>query len=274
MRKNMVAAVVILYNWNQENIDNINSYASYFDEIILIDNSDKKVQIKLNPDFTYFSFNENLGIATALNKGIEIAREHGMEYVVTMDQDSRFKNNIVEIYFQKMKLITNNQFILSPNYIVDYQKTSSSYSELEEIYWTAQSGCLFPISIFDQLGNFKEDFFIDVVDYEYCIRAKNNGIKVIRVNNAEIFHKPGETKQKKILGKRIEFASHNQVRIYYQVRNLLWSFINYKEFSFFKVYFRIFIKILLLFDNKISYLKYFFKGTKDAIGNKLGKLVQ
>ncbi len=39
-----------------------------------------------------------------------------------------------------------------------------------------------------------EDLFIDSVDTEYCLRLKKNGYRVVRLNEAILYHPLGDSK--------------------------------------------------------------------------------
>lgn len=265
------AVIVVLYNYNQSNLDNIASYAPYFDEVVLVDNSDYPINIEIPESYHVIRLGKNYGIAYALNCGIDYLKNSDISYVVTMDQDSRFQNNMLDVYKEKLQEFPNQDVILSPNYIISYKEMETFSSDFEEIYWSAQSGCLFPIKIFEQIGLFRDDFFIDVVDYEFFVRARSEAIKIIKCNRAYLFHQPGEERQKKIFSKNIKFVIHPPVRIYYQSRNLLWCAIHYKDFHFLRVYIKMLFKILLLFDHRLDNIKAYYKATKDAIYNNLGE---
>ncbi len=265
------AVIVVLYNYNQSNLDHIASYAPFFDQVVVVDNSDTPVAVPIPDEYHVISLGKNYGIAYALNSGIAYLKNTDISYVVTMDQDSRFQNNMIQIYKKKLQEFTNQDIILSPNYVVSYKEEKAPSKEFEEIYWSAQSGCLFNMEIFEHIGLFRDEFFIDVVDYEFFVRARLENIKIIKCNQAILLHKPGEEMEKKLLSKSIKFAIHPPIRIYYQARNLLWCAIHYKNYHFFKVYIKIFLKILLLFDHRIENIKAYHKATKDALYNHLGE---
>lgn len=265
------AVIVVLYNYDQSNLDNIASYASYFDQVVVVDNSDSFVNIPIPKQYHAIHLGKNYGIAYALNCGIDYLKNSDIQYIVTMDQDSRFQNNVLEIYKEKLKEFQNQDVILSPNYMVSYKEEETSSNEFEEVYWSAQSGCLFNKEIFEHIGLFRDDFFIDVVDYEFFVRARSENIKILKCNKAYLFHQPGEEREKKIFLKNIKFVIHPPIRIYYQSRNLLWCAIHYKNFHFLKVYIKILFKIILLFDHRIENMKAYYKATKDAIYNNLGE---
>ncbi len=266
-----IAAVVVVYNPEIEQLKrNIESYASYVNEVIAVDNSDYNID--------YNSFNiekivwmkqhENYGIGKALNVGVNKAIEDGCDYVLTMDQDSKFSNNLIDEY---LKYVNESIAILSPNYIIDRKKNKQYKEKTNTMYWTMTSGSLLSIKAYKKIGNFKEEFFIDAVDYEYCLRARANGYKIIQVNSAYLLHNPGITKEKKILFFNYKYGYMSPLRLYYQIRNLSCIAKEFKSYRSYLVIIMKLAKIFLLFDNKKEFLKMFKKARKDFKNNKYGK---
>ncbi len=93
----IISAVVILYNPEDEVFENINSYGDSVEKIFVIDNSEvynnKLILMLLDlygDKLVYVNNRSNLGIATALNIGVDLALNSNSDWVLTMDQDSRF----------------------------------------------------------------------------------------------------------------------------------------------------------------------------------------
>ena len=93
-----------LKNENECNdaVNAVLSYSSFFKSVYIIDNSavdhsDFAARIK---NAVYVFNNGNLGIATALNQGCELAKKAGFEWCMTMDQDSVFSAGQLSIYLR------------------------------------------------------------------------------------------------------------------------------------------------------------------------------
>ena len=124
-----IAAAIILYKPDENIIDNLNSIAGQVDKLFLLNNSPAEFKIDKNT-FPFYSnsecinFYKNLGVASALNKGAEIAFNQGYEYLLLIDQDSKVQQNFVENYVAFIK--NNNEIkwgILAPVYIYkDYKE--------------------------------------------------------------------------------------------------------------------------------------------------------
>lgn len=269
-----IAGVVILYNYTIEVIENIKTYSSFCDKIYAIDNSDVEINVELKNriieigNIDYISLGKNEGIAKALNIGISKADEEGMRWILIMDQDSRFENNLLDEY---MKVIEKEEkvAVIVPNYKFDRKKLNIFYG-YKEIDYEMQSANLVNIEIWKNLGKYKENFFIDVVDYEYCIRAKKMGYKIFQCGEAILEHQPAITKTKKVLNRSFKYGYCSPERIYYQARNLLWTANKYKYFKLYLILAMKWVKILLLFDRKKEFFNYFNRGIKDCKNNKFG----
>ena len=276
MKNNMkILGIVVLYNFNNENIDNIKTYCTYCNKIIAIDNSENKCKdnikkIKEIKNLEYLNLDGNYGIAKALNIGMQYAIANEYEWVLTMDQDSRFNNNIIDVYFKTLKdELLDDIAVISPNYFFD-RKKNKIYNGYKKLQYTMQSGNLVNVEIYKKIGEFKEEFFIDGVDYEYCIRANKNKYKIIECGNAVLYHRPATTKRT-FFG--FKYGYCNSTRIYYQVRNLLWISKRYCNLKMILIVIYKLFKIVFLFDNKIEYLRMFRLGVKDYKKDRLGKLI-
>lgn len=274
------AAVVVLYNPTETVIKNINTYSAYIDKMYLVDNSDynnyefsELISRQLNKcQSKYINLGGNYGIAKAINVAAHMAIEDGFDWLLTMDQDSSFKNNIVDVYksyIEKEKI--NDVAILSPVYMTDRRggKTADGYDIL---YWTMQSANFINLKAFSSIGDFDESYFIDCVDYEYCLRAKESGYRIIRCNKAVLLHNPGITKEIKIFGKTFKYGYASKTRIYYQVRNALYMFKKYHNARALGIVAVKIGKVVLLFDNKKEYINILKKAFCDYKRGTTGKL--
>ena len=111
----------------------------------------------------------------------------------------------------------------------------------------------------------REDYFIDQVDNEYCLRLKVNGYKIVILNGIDMEHKIGKIELRKIFGREICIYHQSPMRYYYRTRNLLFMIKDYKDrvviIKVIKSLVKDFIK--LLFEQK----KYT-KATRDDGRNK------
>ena len=81
-----VAVIVVMYNPKEYMLDNLMNYKDL--SLIIIDNSDDSNDISKHVkkmDCVYKPLGKNMGLAYALNEGVNIAYEKGCKYVLTLD---------------------------------------------------------------------------------------------------------------------------------------------------------------------------------------------
>lgn len=272
-----IAGVTVIYNPDNKVIKNICTYVNLLEELFVIDNSesidyDIINDIKKINGVQYIWMKGNQGIASALNCGIYECIEKNYDWVLTMDQDSQFNNNLLAIYRNYLDdKDTSSIAILSPQYMTP--RSDAKYKKgQDELYWTMQSANLLNLKVMKKIGFYDEKYFIDCVDYEYCLRAKRNGYKIIRCNKAILIHNPGITKYKKILGINIKYGYASPVRIYYQIRNALYMYKKYGNIRSLCIVAIKLLKIILFYDNKKEFFTFAIRGISDYKNNVCGKI--
>ncbi len=88
------------------------------------------------------------------------------------------------------------------------------------------SGSLIDIRLAIAIGGFREDYFIDQVDHEFCLRARRNGNKVVISRKVVMNHSVGNAG-----GVRLPFLgvmpNHPPLRKYYIARNSTVTILSY-----------------------------------------------
>jgi rhamnosyltransferase len=232
-----IAGIVVLYNPSSEVLDNINSYLRQVDILYAVDNSENQDQIIVGnirklKNVVYQWNRENLGIARALNIGAAIALNQHYEYLLIMDQDSFASPNLIAEFINYLeKNPSENIGILSPYHIyINYDRPAES-SEAKEIFLAITSGTLLNLYAYKLCGPFRDELFIDSVDFEYCLRIRLNGYRIVQINKALLRHQLGALKKKSFLFRDVAVYNHPPIRVYYKFRNRL-----YVAFEYFKVY--------------------------------------
>ena len=217
-----LAAVVVLYNPTEENINNINNYSDSVDKIYVVDNSeDEIIRLKNNKIVRYLKLSKNEGIAYALNLGAKNAIKDNFNYLLTLDQDTKMTSNTIN----KMKEFIVKHKEDKIGLVSPYQDIGSNESVtpgVEELIEVMTSGNIIDLSAYQEIGGFKDWFFIDCVDTEYCMNLNCHGYKVLRLNDLIIKHNLGELKIHRLFGKDYYCYNHNPIRRYYIMRNNLY----------------------------------------------------
>jgi len=77
------------------------------------------------------------------------------------------------------------------------------------------------LSLFDQIGTYDEGFFMDCVDFDFCLRLRRAGHEVCRVPTALMQHQLGDPVNLPHAVKKY-YAQHSPVRRYYMYRNFMY----------------------------------------------------
>ncbi|MBR3565707.1 MAG: glycosyltransferase [Paludibacteraceae bacterium] len=201
-------------------VRNILTYHSDIGGTIVVDNSvdSHESYLKGLKNITYLSNGSNLGIAAAQNRGIEEAIRKNAKYVLTMDQDSHFGEDSFESYIEKCNQCDiPNVGIFAP---VHVELDKSKYPDYKDVTDVMASGSLMSVADFQLIGPFREDFFIDMVDCEYCCRMRKYGKRVITVFAIRLNHHLGNgICHTKMFNKH--YLDHPVWRYYYMERNIL-----------------------------------------------------
>jgi len=268
--------IVILYYPQDDVVTNINSYIGVLKELFVWDNTPCGCGIDFpkNEKIKRMGVNENVGIGNALNEAVKYAKANHFTHILTMDQDSYFINEDFKKYIETITQ-TNKKAIFVPNYLINGQALFNNQNSLIETEGSMTSGSVYPVDIFNEIGLFREDFFIDSIDDEFSFRSKKNGILTLAIPFVFLFHQAGYQKKKyKFLWKTFFPNEYSPIRSYYIIRNGLISRKLYnkptQEFLFYFFYKRI-IFIICYESNKWQKIKGLIIGYMHGKMGKTGK---
>lgn len=277
-----VAIVIVLYNPSLDQIQRINSFADAKTlncslKLIIVDNSYKINYIEDSSNIYYISNRENKGIAYAQNMGINKAKQLGCRFICFFDQDSEYSIDYVErIVNEYNEIKQNDKFIacLGPT-IVDAATNNKnntaglfdkSYSKVDTII---SSGSIVEVDTVDIIGTMEDDLFIDLVDHEWCWRAKSFGYNCYQTSSVTLKHKVGICNGS-ICGFPIIISA--PFRYYYKYRNFILmlrrSYVPFKWKA--KNIIRKAVEFICIpiITKDTSIYKYMFNGIKDGLTTK------
>ncbi|EIO4105704.1 TPA: hypothetical protein ACGU4U_001496 [Vibrio vulnificus] len=261
---------------------NISTYIQQCGKIYLVDNSPNPFEYSLLPSsIEIISLRENKGIAMAQNIAYEAAKNDGYNFFIEIDQDSKLSENYVyDIFYEYTKIVEAHGPILGvgPVAISETQGLDYyGYGALEipiPVEHTLSSGFFYSSQAVEVCGLKNENLFIDLVDWEWCMRGKSSGLPSFVTPNVKILHSLGEGH--KVIGP-FKIGVPKPFRHYYQFRNtiLLSSMkhipIYWKLKNILKIIFKMFIYPILLDEGK-SRLRFMIKGIFDGFKNKTAQL--
>jgi rhamnosyltransferase len=285
MSKSTTYAVIVSFNGKLTILQTIESVLDQVKNVIVVDNhSDIETldffsELNYKNNITFIRLDANYGIAFALNVGIEIAKNYGAEWILTLDQDSECSANLVSELLSTAKNFGESKIGFYCPAISYYNQRNDRHKSkvIEQIRYAISSGCLFPMSTLRTLGPLAEDYFIDSVDFEYCLRIASNGYQIIRNNNAILNHNLGTRKKIQFFGGYLSLTIHAPFRRYYMFRNhisLIKKYWKYSPIFLIKKTFFLFILILqILFfeEDKYKNINQSLQGIIDGFMGRMGK---
>lgn len=261
------ACIVIFHPEIGRLLRSIESVIGQVDEVLLILNSEKKEIediLRQYSSIVLLGKEENEGIAKAINYAIEYCYAEGIEWLLTLDQDSICPYNLVNRY---MDVIDENIGIVTCGIEYNGQmvKTEDQCNDIEECI---QSGSFMNVKVANELGGMDSKMFIDQVDFEYCYRLRKAGYRIIQVPGLTLEHSLGDLKIKIVGPITFYIGNHSSIRKYYMARNALYCNLIHPEWRSktfcIKKISGLIIKSLLFEQDKRNKIKAVFKGIVDA----------
>jgi rhamnosyltransferase len=238
-----VCAVVVTYHPDSGFPDRLDRVRPQVGRVVVVDNGSspparEMLRNAAGPDVELILNDANLGVATALNQGVGRARERSFRWALTLDQDSIVEPFLVEALLEAYVAFParDTVAVVGSNYYDEKRgKTlvpeSPAQPSCLEQTTVITSGSMIAVDAYAKVGPFRDDFFIDHVDDEYCLRARAMRYKVILCRRAVVRHSIGGAVGKRILGGTVWSSNHSAARRYYMARNFLWVA---REYLFFR----------------------------------------
>jgi|HubBroStandDraft_6_1064221.scaffolds.fasta_scaffold74701_2 rhamnosyltransferase len=282
-----VCAVVVTYHPGAKILDNISRILAQVQGLVVVDNCsnvDELERLRVASrtlSFQLIENGENLGIAEALNEGVRWAKSRDYPWVLLLDQDSGITDGFVRQMFAAWESRLDRERVASihPRYVDPQTRVEVVVPRASDgsPLFPMTSGALMPGWIFERIGWFASEYFIDLVDWEYCFRIRAAGYLVTDSSQAALLHTPGNPKTVTVMGHSFQSSHHSAIRRYYISRNCI---------AFYRKYFFSFpglimnsmyrqmhdtIVCLITEENRARKFRNFLLGTWDGLTGKMGK---
>jgi rhamnosyltransferase len=163
----------------------------------------------------------NLGLAAALNLGLrEVPPDTAA--VLFLDQDSVLPPELVPALARHLSDPTIGVVGPAP---VDaekggqYETLSVLHGDVSDRYSVITSGMLVRRSCFAFVPGFREDFFVDCVDIDFCLRLRRAGVRIVRDKKAVLPHSIGDGRDHRLLFLPVRVLHYAAWRHYWVARN-------------------------------------------------------
>lgn len=288
-----VCAVVVTYFPAQSVVENVRLLAAQTDEVMVVDNGTEGAGVEYlkrlqgMQKVTVILNGKNLGIAAALNIGARYAIERNYPWLATFDQDSRVPADYIRNILAGRNAIEVNEgpVILAPVYFDEAtnqtwsgEKGNGLAGGCRETDAVITSGSVMSTGLFGEVGFFDEGLFIDYVDFDFCLRCRQKGYKIIQLPHVVLNHNLGRKTTHGALGRNIVTSNHGPVRRYYITRNRLIVYGRYLHIlphwvlRDIVLFIKEGIKILAFEERKSAKFMMMFLGAWHALINRRGPL--
>jgi rhamnosyltransferase len=282
-----VCAIVVTYFPDKEFNERLQKLLPQVAEVVVVDNTpeesatpDLKNILQNNAVGVHLIKNRiNAGISAALNQGLKHALNRGHRWILTLDQDTQCFPDMVDTLLKVSEVCTPTPAVIGGNYF-DPQKGRQAVQVREAEDFLEQktvitSGSLIDAGLAAAIGGFREDYFIDQVDHEFCLRARAHGHKVVISRKPAMTHsvgRPGGV-QLPFLG---VLPNHPPLRKYYIARNTVVTVAQYwrqePEWCLRRLA-RLLLGLAfmaLLEEHRLSKVRAFARGVVDGLCRRMG----
>lgn len=293
-----VGATIVFYFPEPDCVERANRLAAMDVTVVVVDNTpfaisvDGSLTAALDPRIELISNQANLGIARALNQGIDALAVKQCDWVFLFDQDSEPSDELlVALPRLAVEYVKEDPRValIGPAYddprlggvapFVRFRAFSLERVPVTgdvplDVDFLISSGSCLNMQCWRAIGPMDEPLFIDFVDLEWCIRARRKGFRVLGIPWLTMQHSLGG-EPLVFLGRR--YPSHSAVRHYYLFRNAItlclrrdipWT---WKSTELLKLPVR-FVLYGVFFRPRFLHLHMALKGVFDGIRGKLGPL--
>ena len=297
----VVALVVCFYPNPEQLLVLVDQLGHQVEAIYLLNNGEIPPALRgdllLIDQLEVHDFGENIGVAAALNYGMELAVKAKASFVITFDQDSEppkdHVKGLVDAWYvlEERKAPAAKIGAIGPMFY-DFRgglheygflcakglKVNKYYSSANEVIVEADvlitSGMLVPVSVWQEGLFFNDQLFIDLVDTDWCLRVKSKGYTNFGCFNVRMKHDMSEAPPIRMFG--ISVLRYGYLRRYYYFRNCVY--LMPKEFVPWAYKIRLFVTLLVMLlttilidQHKIKSSKFILRGIYDGFSGKLGR---
>jgi len=195
------------------------------------------------PQVTLLRMAENLGVGGGLAAGLTYAAlEKHHDWVWTFDQDSVPNDDALEALLKGTESLGDVEGEVGIAAALPvHRQTGSCYPPLiwrdgfvkpsakllRQPIWFADlvisSGCMVRREVVEKVGLPRTDFFMDFVDFEYCLRIRSRGYKIVVITRAQLAHEIGNAREVRLPGYCQLWPNHAPWREYYMSRNMTYA---------------------------------------------------
>lgn len=301
-----VAAILVTYHPEPRLLDEVlRAAGGQVDHLIIIDNGSSPSAVQdirriagtlrttRTIRVTEVYSPENRGLPIPFNEGIRIARDAGDRFVLFLDHDSVLLPGAVPRLLEENDRLAgaiplgaleahNDEPIVLPtdDFLAGYWRRHAPTvaDGVTDDFLGTNSGLFVPLTTIDRIGGFDEGYFVDAVDFEFSLRLRSAGLRLLQISDARIRHQRGEPSPAGSRPPRFEFRRVRPARHYYVARDTFRTWRRYwRKFPLvglflFSMPVRELMLVILFYTDRRAHLYYLGLGTLHAMLGVRGPL--
>lgn len=234
---------IVLYHPDKNKLLDLIDVCSQYEnaKILLFDNSETRqsLDLILTHNLVLFQSQKNVGVAGAHYAACEMAEAENFDFVLFLDQDSQLPPDFIKAMlseFYRLQKSHPRLCAIGPTWkdprLFDWQQAKKLKNKrrtrlkeklrvnlrLKNIL--ISSGMLIFVHVLNNIGYPKKEYFIDLVDTEWCLRALYKNYQVLKLADIHIQHTIGEVK----ITRKSFLQYQAPIRYYYSIRNSFYLF--------------------------------------------------
>jgi rhamnosyltransferase len=283
-----VCAVITTFHPSGDVLETVSQLLAQVQGLVVVDNGSDARELeplrKLRQalPFELIENRENLGIAEALNQAVRWAKSNGYEWITFFDQDSKTTDGYIREMLATWQAHPERDRVASlhPKYVDPNTGREPAVRRAKDggPVVSMTSGSLMPLWIFDKIGCFASEYFIDWVDFEYCFRIRKAGYLIADSRTAVLLHVAGNPEREgSFVGLTFRPTNYSVTRRYYVSRNRIAVFRKYlttfPRWIFLLMYdsLRETTKCFVGEKDRYRKLRAFIRGTWDGLTGTMGR---
>ncbi|AOI91404.1 rhamnosyltransferase [Burkholderia pseudomultivorans] len=228
--------MIVFYRPDRQCVARANRLASRW-PCVVVDNTESVSTadaLGLEARIDYIPNGANLGIATALNQGIERVIAAGCTSALLFDQDSEPSDELLVALPRTLaaeRARNRRVALVGPAYedarlggvapfvrfgYLKLRRVSPEGAQPIDVDFLITSGSCVNLAVWRDIGPMDDALFIDFVDLEWCVRARSKGYSVLGAPALRLKHELGG-EPVKVFGR--SYPGHSPIRHYYLFRN-------------------------------------------------------
>lgn len=245
-----VAAVVVTYFPDEGFALRLASIARMVPNTVVFDNStslavhERLQALASDHGCRFIAAESNCGTAAAFNQVFAEFDREGRRWALTFDQDSSpqdgFLDALLRLADQRPGAAVvgcnwrdaarphePSRHLLHGRAFQPWFSRVAAIADLDRVAFAISSGSLMNLHAWRVNGGFLETLFLDLVDVEYCLRARRNGWTVHVAANAHMEHRRGSKEPARWGGKTWWPANMPPFRVHLLIRNRTWLLVHH-----------------------------------------------